>query len=702
MAEIIMRIGIVGCGLNAGYHINFARSYPDLVISGVVDKDVEIARQRLKRFGIEKTFQSIGEMVAEDKPDVIHIVTPPTTHFDLGREALEAGCHVVMESPLALNLGEAEKLYELAEQKGVRICPIHNHFFDPCMVKARTLMRSGEAGSIVNVESYYGLNTWIPAFRDYPRPNELPWLYSMPGGVFHNFLPHPLYLMLDYTGGPRDVKVAHRCYNTLPQGLPDEIRILIDGERAQGTLTVSTVAKPHLHFVRIYGTKMMVEVDINTMTTVSHSVSSFPKAAQKATYNLSSAWQLYRETTRNMFYFLTKKLKTYQGMKDQIHLFYDSLRSVRTMPVTREQALTVISTMDRIWETLKPKSLLFDPVVTVLSQEHEEKKRVLVTGGTGFLGKRLVKKLMMSGYRVRVLSRKLSDTKPIEKLGAEIFFGDVGHRDSYKAAMTDVDIVVHAAAGTSGSQRDSQVGTLDGTRNTLELCREEKVTKLVYISSCSVYGVSGYRRGSQVTEGFSLEKHPEKRGVYSSSKQAAEKMVTDSIIDAPYPVTVLRPGTIFGPEGNLYTPMLGLSAFDRLFIVFSRRGFTLPLVHVDNLVEAVLLCMENNAADGQIFNVVDPEKVTKKQYMNELIRKLYPRSFIIYFPYAALYLTTILQEIAFKLMKRNPILTTYRLASSQNPIQFDSSKLARTLNWKPEISFKEGVAEILDSKSSLE
>src|SRR3972149_11948623 len=106
-----MKIGIVGCGLNSDYHINFAKSYPGLEIVGVVDKDENKARECAAKFGISNIFPSIKDLVSYRKPVVLHIVTPPKTHFLLAREAIEHGCHVLVEKPMTLNLKEAMDLY---------------------------------------------------------------------------------------------------------------------------------------------------------------------------------------------------------------------------------------------------------------------------------------------------------------------------------------------------------------------------------------------------------------------------------------------------------------------------------------------------------------------------------------------------------------------------------------------------------------
>ena len=275
-----MKVAIVGAGNNAEYHVRSSQAYGGARIVGIADTDLGRAETYARKYRVERAYASVREMLSQARPDVVHVVTPTRTHFAVAKEILEAGCHAVVEQPLGLNLEESKALYDLAERRAVQLCPIHNHLFDPCMKRADTLIKEGRLGRVVNVESYYGVNTDIPAFRDYPGPNVLPWRYELPGGVYQDVLPHPLYLLLEYTGAPRAIRVIHRSTGVLPQHLPDEIRILVDGQQAMGIVTVSFAAEPHLHVIRVFGTSGMVEVDINTMTATVHSVSLFEGRAK--------------------------------------------------------------------------------------------------------------------------------------------------------------------------------------------------------------------------------------------------------------------------------------------------------------------------------------------------------------------------------------------------------------------------------------
>ncbi|MGV1098219.1 NAD-dependent epimerase/dehydratase family protein [Thiovibrio sp. JS02] len=689
-----MKAGLIGCGLNSDYHVNFSRRYPGLEIVGVVDKDEAKAQACAARHGIRNTYTNIPDLVREQKPDVLHIITPPPTHFAVAKQAIESKCHVLIEKPLALTAVEARGLYDLAEQNGVMLCAMHNHFFDPCMLKARELVQSGQVGRIIHVESHYGMNTRTDVFRKYPAPNVLPWLYSLPGGVFHDFMPHPLYVMLPFLGNVEQLEVMEKSFNEFPQNISDELRVLIKGEKAFGHLTFSFAAKPHHHFVRIHGTRMMINVDFNTMTTTTYPVSSLPKAAQKATYNLTGSWQLFSGTVANVWNFARKKLRPYQGMQTLIHGFYDAIAGRGEIPVSRKDGLQVIEVMDAIWPKITQKTLCFDPII---SQGEGGGPLVLVTGASGFLGKRLVKMLLRDGYRVRALVRKLSNIEQLRMVGAEIFYGDVACEKSLEPAFSGVDYVVHAAADTGGSEEEGKISTIQGTKNILKFCRNAAVKRMVYISSCSVFGVADYKAGERVTEDSSLERFPERRGAYSLYKLEAEKIVSQAMAAGDVPCVCLRPGLIYGPGGEVFTPMMGFSLAE-LYVVIGDGTFVLPLTYVDNLCSVILTAMRREQSVGKTYNVVDPEQVTKREYMERLVKKLHPNAHTLYFPYSLLNFIVFCQEKIFQLLKRKPFLTRYRLKSSQNPVIFDPSMVMNDLGWQPPLAVQEAFAALLNSE----
>ena len=333
-----------------------------------------------------------------------------------------------------------------------------------------------------------------------------------------------------------------------------------------------------------------------------------------------------------------------------------------------------------------------------MSQDaHKSQGRVLVTGASGFLGRRLVARLCESGWQVRALTRRESQAGFLHSLGAEPVIGDVGKLDSLRPAFAGVDAVIHAAADTGGNPDAGRQITIGGTRNILELCTEHRVSKLVYISSCSVYGTAALAEHDIITEDGPLEPAPAQRGPYSWAKYQAEQLVLNYMREGGAAIVCLRPGTIYGVGGELFTPMLGFGFKRKIFALIGDGRFVLPLVYVDNLVDAIMLSLERPESVGRIYNVVDAERVDKKRYMQDLIIKLHPGARYFCLPFGLLMLLVRWQEKLFALLGKEPFLTHYRLASSQKNVVYASARIQEELGWESRFSFAEAAARIIES-----
>ena len=306
-----------------------------------------------------------------------------------------------------------------------------------------------------------------------------------------------------------------------------------------------------------------------------------------------------------------------------------------------------------------------------------------------------MKRLAEEGYQLRALARRQSDLSTLHELGAEIVFGDLGDKASISAAVQGIDVVVHAAAGTSGTAEDSDIATIQGTRNILAACRASQVKKLVYISSCSVYELAGYSEGQIVTEESQLERFPLRRGHYAAAKLQAEILVSEYMNCDGCPTVVLRPGMLYGPGADIFPRMLGLSFARSMFVIFGDGKSELPLAHVENVVDAIVKCMGSGAADNQVFNLVDQDLVTRKAYVEQLIKPLYPNAGVIYLPMGLLRALTWLQERLLAILGKQPFLTAYRLASSQKRVRYCTSKIESAIGWRPRITFAQGAEQIL-------
>jgi len=324
------------------------------------------------------------------------------------------------------------------------------------------------------------------------------------------------------------------------------------------------------------------------------------------------------------------------------------------------------------------------------------KSKVLVTGASGFLGRRTVEILSERGFSVRALVRKTSKIGNLKRPGVDISYGDITDISTLRPAFEGIDFVVHTAADTSGTKEGAKRVTIRGTRNILDLCSNLPIQKLIYISSCSVYGLADCKGGQIIDEYGPLERYPERRGAYSWSKIEAEKLVRDCMEKGTVPVVCLRPGTIYGPGGKYFTPIMGLSLWTALFVIIGPHALVLPLVYIDNLIDAIVLAIQMKESIGKTYNIVDQVNPTKRQYVTSLLRILYPKSVVFYAPYTIFSSIVFFQEMFSKLLGRNPSVTRYRLRSSQKSIRFDSTRIQRELGWRPMDSFETVVLKLRD------
>ncbi len=697
-----LRVGIVGCGTIFHYHQAFVRSYPGATLCAVADRDEKALRKASGEYGIANCYRDLEEMVRAEATDVIHITTPPQTHAALAESALNLKNHVFVEKPMTLDHRSAVRLYDVAAGNGVRLCVDHNHLFDPWMLKAKEVLRDLSPQDVTYVESYYGINPRIPEIMGYRKVNEISWIFSLPGGLFHDFLSHPLYLMLEYTGRPMRMQTTARSCGALIQGLSDELHIMVEGERAVGKLTISFNARPFQHFLKIYHKKAIVTVDFNNMTMIANRLTGLPGAVTKIAGNLGAARALSTQTFSNVYRFLTGKLKPYSGMRNLIHGFYDSILQAAEMPVPPESALAVLETMDQVWKHAGK----LHPVFTNVPARAEVKRapamrRVLVTGAAGFLGRRLTEVLVEKGYFVRVLVRKLTDVDPFRALGVDVHYGDVRDELALAEAIDGMDFVVHAAAAQEGDWNIFDETTVRGTEKVMRLARQLKVRRVIYISSMSVYQMSGLKKGSLITEDGRLEENPGARGFYTFSKLEAERvakglMAANGNGNGKVPGVILRPATIYGPRGPVFTPLIGISLFYKVFMILGKRKMRLPLVYVDNLVDAIILCIEDDRAAGQTFNVIDDEGTTKMEYVRKLKGDLFPRSHAVSLPYWFVHSAVRFQEAVFRMMRRDPVLTRYRLSSASTDAAFSNGKIKEHIGWQPRVSLEEGLSRTFE------
>jgi len=152
----MLKVAIVGCGKIADAHASQIQRIGGAGIVAVCDTEPLMAKQLAERFQVPKQYGDLGEMLRGSRPDVVHLTTPPESHFKLTAMCLEQGCHVYVEKPFTLNYATAQQLIAMAEEKGLKVTAGHDAQFGHAARRMRELVQNGYlGGDPVHLESYY-------------------------------------------------------------------------------------------------------------------------------------------------------------------------------------------------------------------------------------------------------------------------------------------------------------------------------------------------------------------------------------------------------------------------------------------------------------------------------------------------------------------------------------------------------------------
>lgn len=240
-----------------------------------------------------------------------------------------------------------------------------------------------------------------------------------------------------------------------------------------------------------------------------------------------------------------------------------------------------------------------------------EIKKILVTGAAGFIGTRLIERLSMgTSYEPRAMVRQFSGSgvARLARLPVQFVLGDMLDPAALAKAAEGCDAIVHCAYGSSGNQHLRRQVTVTGTENLLRAAVQAKVRKVVYLSSAVVHGRNP--RISPVDESTPYETAGY---AYDLAKIEAEQQVWQCHQQQGLPVAVLRPALVYGPYDRRWVERTIQEIRAGAVLVNDGQG-TANLLYIDNLVDAILLAIAKNAADGEAFILVDDEYVTWRDF----------------------------------------------------------------------------------------
>jgi predicted dehydrogenase/nucleoside-diphosphate-sugar epimerase len=670
---------MVGAGNICEFHVAAVKALPDVELIGVVDLDRKRAQENAEKWGTI-AFDSLDQLI-DAGANVIHVLTPPAAHAKVAKAALEKGCHVLVEKPIAEDEAEALEVGALARRKGLVATVNHSLLFDPQVKRALDQVRAGKLGNIVSVDILRGSE--YPPYEGGPLP---PW-YRDAGYPFRDIGVHCLYIIQELLGDIEDVDAEWESLGGDPNLAFDEWRALVKCKRGLGQFQLTYNTKPMQSQLIIHGTKGVLRVDLFAMFHGKRASTPLPKAAERLVNAFADSIQPLIDVPVNVYKFVRKEVQAYQGLRDLVAEFYARLESGEPPPVSIEDAAQVVHWVEKVARRADKAH-----VEAVSKFTLSEKVPYLVTGASGSLGKAVVKKLREQGHRVRVFQRRM----PAQAAdGIEYVFGNLGDPVAVDRAVKGAEIVIHCGAAMKGGWPEHKGGTVVGTQNVIDACKKHRVKQLVHISSMSVFDWAGMSGKGTVDEKVALEPRAEERGAYTRAKLEAERLVS-SAAEAGLPCVILRPGQIFGGGINLINGAVARNAGGR-WLVLGNGKLELPLVYIDDVVDSITAAVEKKLTAGEIIQIIDPEHLTQKDVL-ELAGGNKP---ILRVPRPIVFALGKLSEIPLGAIGKPSPIGVYRLKSALANLHYESDRAAKLLGWRPRVGVREGIRRVSSNAEGI-
>lgn len=601
----ILKVALFGCGKMGMHHLQIIKSLPNAQLVGIADPRVneqEINEITGSGVIVADTAENLLDSV---KPDVVHIVTPPETHYHLGMLAINNGIHVYMEKPFSLQEEDAKEIIDTALERSLKICPGHQLLAHEATLRAEKTVTC--IGEVVFAESYFSFRKVRKSLSDVDQLIDI--------------LPHPVYILLHFLNmGIPDAQFDLHDIVSIHEG---EVAALIGCGSATAMLVVSLRGRPVESYLKLVGTNGSLHIDYVRGMAINLTGAGFDAIAA-ITNPYRQGGQIIGKATKSFIKMAMRKDKSYQGLSALIKKFHCSILKGTEPPVHFASALNTVRVCEQIGIALRKKEKALESAARIKLEEEErrlplsyDKGRILITGGTGFLGKTLARKLRSKGWPIRVIARHMpafSQRIP----GVEYVIADLSEQSPYNF-MRNVSAVVHCAAETSGGQADQKRNSIESTKNVLEAAGFLGIRKFVHISSLSVLKPN-FNSEKLLDEASPVDSNNIGRGPYVWGKAQAEEVIHKMSSELGVEAKIIRLGPLVDFQKFEAPGRLGREV-GTYFVVMGSKKSRLSICNVHTACTAIESYLSDYESAPDVLNLVEPESLSRQGLVAILLKE---------------------------------------------------------------------------------
>jgi predicted dehydrogenase/nucleoside-diphosphate-sugar epimerase len=693
-------VAIVGAGYIAGYHLAVLRQMGGVDVVGACDPSQERLDALCSEWKIPNRASNLEELLRICKPKVVHVLVPPAFHYEVTRQALLAGLHVLVEKPMALVAHECEELIGLAEKHNLHLGVNHNAVFHPAFQRLLADVAAGKLGRIEHIVSSNNLPLAQLESGEHDH-----WMFREPTNVLFEQGPHPLSQICELLGEVKNVAVTTSGRRILrTRGVFESTwQMSLGCARGTADLFLSFGRTFPEAFFHVIGQDGSAHVDLINNTYQLDQATKFIDAGDRFLRRLRQSWQIARGGIAG---FLRYGLSTlgvmkrsdayYASMLGCARAYYAGFKQPEKSPSSAQKGLWVIQGLEDAANAYRKAS---PPVVSRPASNtpppQPKTGDVLVLGGTGFIGRHLVKALKQSGRSVRLLARRPS-LVPYAGTPEQpaVIVGDIRNAADVERAVQGCSAVIHLVSGAPATWPEYERLFVGGTRNVAKACLDAKVPQLLFVSSIAALDLG--KRSRTITEETSVDEAPARRAEYTRAKVACEQLLMEMHARDGLPVAIFRPGVVVGEGGPVEHLGVGFWPCRTHCVSWGRSvGHPLPFVLAGDVADALVCALGKNDIAGKAFNLIGDVRLSADEYL-QLLRQESGRRIVLHRDAIWKWFGIDFGKWMIKAVARKPgnTLPSYRdLRSRSLASPFDTTQTKRALGWRP-VSDRERFIEL--------
>ena len=684
-----IRAGIAGTGFIADFHAEGIAGADGVDLTAVCDTSLASAQGFANKWGVSKVFGSLEAMLRDGQLDCVHILAPPDRHHSLAKLALQAGVSVLIEKPMCTSVEEAQELVALAREKGLYAGVGHNMQFAGAYERLRDAVRSGRLGPLDHVTFTHFAE--LGQIRIGPFDN---WMLRQPQNVMLEIGPHLVSGVYDLVGAPGEISVVADRVADLPGGGSVARRWRIQTSVGTTAVDININLGPGFgqRTISAHGLagSAIADLDANTCMIDCGGPLSVDFDRYQRSGRLASQLRSQARLTLAGYALaklnLSRRGSPYQAtIVNCVASFYASMRAGAALDsrIEATRGRDVVDSCLKIAQSagqVRTTQSAPRPQKTLAAQP-----TVLVFGGTGFIGRELIRQLLAAGHCVRAAVRGSGAVLTmLESDRLELVRTDIGSEADLATAMKGIEYVYHLARVDAKSWADNLRRDVEPTRLIAKACLAAGVKRLIYTGTIDSFYAG--RKAGTITHETPLDQEIERRNYYARAKAAAEDVLIGMHRSEKLPVVIFRPGIVIGQGGNPFHWGVGLWTPPSLCQVWGEGNNKLPFVLVADVAAALVRGMDVGGLDGKAYNLVDVPLLSANDYVSELQQKSGLHIEVRNTPIWRFYLED-LAKWAVKVGVRHPdrmrVPSYSDWESRTQQAVFDCSASRSDLNWQP-------------------